>query len=192
MDKREIIDLVLKQEGFYNNNFGYISAAEAKEIGDRGGETYGGISKRAHPNWEGWAIINKSETLPDLTEMVIDFYDKNYYSKVETPYSNINLILFSSAVNCGIKRACKFLQYAINSHSNGGRRASMLTVDGILGEKTLTSLNALKDRMSAVEISTLVNLGAYYHKLDSPQFTTGWINRVGKIWRSSNSTFQLD
>jgi len=178
MNKKEIIDLMLKQEGFYNNNFGYVSKNEAEKKGDNGGETYAGIARKSHPDWEGWNIIDKTDGLPDLTDMVIDFYDKKYYSKIETSNENVNKILLSASVNCGVKNAVKFFQTAINLHNNGGKRTNNLVTDGVLGKLTLAGFEDLNDRHDAIVESILIEWGKYYHRLDFPQFITGWINRI--------------
>ena len=48
----ELFEGVIKHEGYYAN----VS-------GDRGGETYMGVARNLHPNWEGWPVIDlyKSE-----------------------------------------------------------------------------------------------------------------------------------
>ena len=90
---------------YYFTSDNNISAnfAEAREItnkneggyanttGDRGGETYRGISRAYWPNWEGWPIIDNikaSGRLPNASEgepldtMVMNFYKNNFWDKL--------------------------------------------------------------------------------------------------------------
>jgi hypothetical protein len=45
---------------------------------DKGGETYGGIAKRLHPNWYGWRYIKgnlkRHQIVPEAEPWVLDFY----------------------------------------------------------------------------------------------------------------------
>ena len=45
---KEAIKKTLKYEG------GYVNDKD-----DRGGETYRGVSRRYHPNWSGWKIVDE-------------------------------------------------------------------------------------------------------------------------------------
>jgi lysozyme family protein len=78
----ELFDGVIKHEGYYAN-----------ETGDKGGETYMGVARNLHPNWEGWQIIdgykltfgelkrNAKIDIPELTTMVKEFYKQTFYDK---------------------------------------------------------------------------------------------------------------
>lgn len=44
-------------------------------------ETYAGIYRKAHPEWEGWKYIDKGLEPP--FELVKDFYYENYYKPFE-------------------------------------------------------------------------------------------------------------
>lgn len=86
------IEFVLKWEGGYSNN-----------PADPGGETKFGISKRAYPN------LN----IASLTkEQAVAIYRKDYWEKcgcdrLEYP---LDVIVFDTAVNCGVQRALTWLQ----------------------------------------------------------------------------------
>ena len=47
LDLRKTYFPMLKREGFYNN-----------DPDDMGGETYRGVARNYHPQWEGWAIVD--------------------------------------------------------------------------------------------------------------------------------------
>ena len=72
----ELFDGVIKHEGYYAN-----------VEGDRGGETYMGVARNLHPDWEGWQYIdayketygeipwNKHIDIPELNCMVKEFWN---------------------------------------------------------------------------------------------------------------------
>jgi len=69
---------------------------------DPGGETNFGISKRAHPNLD----------IPNLLrEEAIGIYHAEYWMSAGCPLWNWpeNLVLFDTAVNLGVAKACYFL-----------------------------------------------------------------------------------
>lgn len=91
---KEGFQFVLKWEGNYVN-----------DPDDPGGETKYGISKRAYPH------LNISEL--KLIDAVYIYYD-DYWSKagcseLEYPF---NIVVFDTAVNCGVGRATHWLKKA--------------------------------------------------------------------------------
>lgn len=62
----------------------------AKVEGDRGGETYAGISRVSWPSWQGWAIVDAHKPLkhggkinsPNLQYLINLFYKRNFWDKV--------------------------------------------------------------------------------------------------------------
>lgn len=85
------IKFVLKWEGGYTNN-----------PKDPGGETKYGISKKSYPT-----IDIKNLTLNRAKEI----YHQNYWLKADCDKLSFpfNLIVFDTAVNCGVRRAKKFM-----------------------------------------------------------------------------------
>lgn len=108
------IQFVLKWEGGYSNN-----------PVDPGGETNFGISKRAYP------YLN----IASLTkEQAIAIYKKDYWEKcgcdrLEYP---MDIVVFDTAVNCGVQRAltwyqeypswCQFLMRRVKHYAERGQR----------------------------------------------------------------------
>lgn len=83
---------------------------------DNGGQTYKGISRKGWPKWEGWqridAIIRKSGRPkqnqyfkdPFLDSMILSFYKKNYWDKIEgdlVESQDIANIIYDFYVNSG-------------------------------------------------------------------------------------------
>ena len=151
-DFEKAFRFLLKWEG------GYVNDPD-----DPGGETKFGLSKRAFPD-----LDIKNLTEDDAKEI----YFKHYWiplkcHKLDWP---LNIVLFDTGVNLGIKRASKLLQEAINSF---GYR---LVVDGIIGPKTLKYAKMIDPSKLALRlIRERVKYYSHLNHLD--KFKNGWINR---------------
>lgn len=174
---KKFIEHILKCEGYW-----------VCDKDDIGGETYRGISRKAHPNWEGWEIVDAHKPLkknqkidsPELEESIIEFYDEKYYRPSKAHLINNNVIaahVFDHSVNAGIKAGAKILQKAINAVTHKG-----IDVDGVIGNVTLSFANnaAYSDRI-AKEIVSQRN--AFYTNIveknkTQAKFLNGWLNRV--------------
>lgn len=127
----EAFKQIAKYEGGYGN-----------DPHDSGGETYCGISRRFHPNWHGWYIIDNNKpirynkTLDCLKEDVYNFYKERYWHKLIDQVYNQKLSeeLFDVSVNMGSYRAIMFLKSSLKSMSYD------IKVDGILDNITLRIL----------------------------------------------------
>ena len=77
----KLINMVLTHEG------GYSSGNEKQTKGDKGKETYCGISRVYNPNWDGWKIIDRHKPIKynakikdsKLEASVKQYYYTNYY-----------------------------------------------------------------------------------------------------------------
>ena len=134
----KLIDMVLTDEGGY---------ASPKFDGH---ETYCGITRDNHPNWDGWKIVDANKPLKhgqiikntSLENDVRQFYYKYYYTPMKIQSLNDLLTsgqLFAMGVNAGSKNAVKLLQKAINKVYN-----VQIAVDGIIGKNTLSYANGSK------------------------------------------------
>jgi lysozyme family protein len=124
---------------------------------DTGGETYKGISRNNWPSWEGWKIIDKAkrprrkfpkclDTNEKLTEEVQEFYKGEFWDKlkgdeVAAKSRMVAIELFDTAVNCGHKRAIKFLQRSLTM--NGYGFYGKVLDDGKIGDLTLNALDVV-------------------------------------------------
>ncbi len=136
-------------------------------------ETYAGIYRKAYPNWEGWAYIDKGENPP--FKLINDFYYENFYKPFENiPNEAIRDLLFEFAVNASVRTATKLLQKVVGAKP-----------DGILGEKTLQKLNEYlteKFEENFIKDFTLARI-AFYTGLANKNpkkyglYLRGWINR---------------
>ena len=136
-------------------------------------QTYAGIYRKAHPNWQGWNYIDKGLTPP--FELVENFYYENFYKPFENIQSEtIKDLLFEFAVNASIKTAVKLLQKIVNAKP-----------DGILGNETLAKLEEYLQKHTEkdfIKDFTLARI-AFYTSLANKNpkkyglYLRGWINR---------------
>ena len=141
--------------------------------GDRGGKTYAGIAHNAHPNWGGWAVLERNPDDPKITQMVRDFYKEFYWDRVKgdaITHQDIAESIFDFGVNTGVRTASKLAQLVAN-----------VTPDGIIGDITVGELNRM-DSSLFVSNYALAKIARYAGivKRDQSQgrFLLGWINRT--------------
>lgn len=149
MDFEEAFEWIKKIEGGYVN-----------DPRDPGGETKWGISKRAYPNLD----------IKNLTEVEAKrLYERDYWWKSganKLPFP-VNLMVFDTAVNMGVKRAKEFLT------------------------KTTKLMNRSPEEISDL-LHRLVFYFVYRHQRESlylslgrkpryRRFLVGWLRRLNKL-----------
>lgn len=170
------LDLVLGAEG------GYVFH---NVPGDRGGDTYAGISRNNWPKWAGWKYLDKDKNVV-LTELVEDFYRANFWNKIWGDYINKQsaaYLIFDFGMNAGFTRSNKICQRIVGAH-----------VDGKFGPNTIMALNRYTNTPEKLELFLLkFSLERIYYYKDiaykdkrrkydtvksNMKFLPGWINRV--------------
>lgn len=136
---------------------------------DRGGQTFAGIARKFHPEWEGWQFVDAGETPP--TQLVRLFYHAEYWKPIQGDQiasQRIADVLFSQYVNMGAN-AIKLTQKVLGA-----------IADGKAGPKTLELLNAF-DEERFLDKFALATLARYYAigMKDKTQrdFWPGWFGR---------------
>lgn len=159
------LDACLRNEG------GYVLSNVA---GDAGGETFAGIARTRHPDWEGWQAIDRGDRdSATLRKAVQRFYRKEFWQPIrgdDIKREAIARSLFDFAVNAGVKTASRLAQEAAGAYP-----------DGIIGPKTLAKLNA-QTVAEFVPRFALQKL-AYYADICTrhpvqKKFLLGWLNRT--------------
>ncbi len=106
---KSALEFSLRWEGVYSN-----------DTSDPGGETKYGISKRSYPDLD---IVNL--TLDDASKI----YKRDYWDKMECDKyeAGLAIVLFDSAVNCGVGRTKKWLA-ELNTKANevAGKRSDWM------------------------------------------------------------------
>lgn len=150
--------------------------------GDNGGETYAGISRKFHPTWDGWAMVDCNKPLSH-NEIIHDsklefavrrFYKVNFWDKIKGDSiisQRIAELLYDYSVHSG-KRATTSIQSILG-----------LKQDGIIGNVTLSAINnsdedCLFSQLKNERLTFLVNLS---EKQSQRKFRDGWISRVNSF-----------
>ena len=130
---------------------------------DRGGATKYGISQKAYPRLD----------IKNLTrQQAKDIYYKDYWYKASCQFlpDYLKFIHFDTAVNSGVRTANRMLQKCIGT----------VTVDGIIGSKTLAMVSSVTLAQYIAERSL------FYAKIvkrnpSQIRFIVGWNNRLKKL-----------
>jgi len=165
---------------------------------DPGGETYRGIARRSHPDWEGWSRIDlykDSSAFPDVLDSdayiktaVRELYRRTYWQPVggdQYTSPTVASEMFDMAVHMGVKRAILFLQRALNALNREGELYDNITEDGDFGPQTSSTLEAYRQAEAPgfLHKLLLIQRGAFYLDITrrrerSETFLRGWLRRV--------------
>lgn len=140
-------ELILANEGGYSN-----------DPRDFGGETWKGIARIMHSNWEGWPLVDEIKANTDknsllkalaadeeLEVMVMKFYEKEFWNRMlcgQIEDQSIANELFDTAVNQGISKSVRQFQEALNLLNNNQKHYSDINEDGTMGNDTLKAYRA--------------------------------------------------
>ena len=129
--KKKIIDQIIEIEG------GYVNDPK-----DSGGETKYGITKATA---YAYGYMGNMKELP--RELAFEIYAKRYWdalnlSLIEAWSMQLAEELADTSVNMGPETAARFLQRSLNVLNMQEKKYSDMTVDGDLGQKTLTALRS--------------------------------------------------
>ena len=139
--------------------------------GDRGGQTYAGISRNAWPEWSGWQTVDAGRD--PSKEEVETFYRRHFWNRIhgdKIESQHVAETLFDFAVNVGARKAIQIAQ-----------RVLCVTDDGIIGPITLGALNRMEPELFAAQY-TVAKI-RYYADIVSRnrsqiKFLLGWILRA--------------
>lgn len=152
---------------------------------DRGGETNFGITTADARKW-GYAGSMAAISF-DLVESI---YRADYWTPMrgdEMTNQAIAEEVFDTSVNCGAVTGRRFLQEALNELNNQGKKYAEIVVDGLVGPRTLETLQFALALAPAYEAALLKSLnGQQYQRyrticLGNPGqevFMLGWLLRV--------------
>jgi lysozyme family protein len=146
---------------------------------DPGGETIMGISRRAHPKWEGWSLVDSGDRdSTQLKDKVRIFYWEKYWRPIhgDSLPEAIAVVFFDYAVHSGVGRAARELQRLVGLR--GG------AVDGVVGPKTIHAVWQWLELQGALPYVDrrrrfLTRLTQRRAKLQV--FYRGWMNRMDSL-----------
>jgi lysozyme family protein len=188
----------------YHNHTKGIEGGYANNPRDKaGGETFHGISRKNHPDWDGWPLVDaikeelgftskdtygKSSTWKaidieakrnsQLNELVSKlYYDRFYKTYMRSEISErLRDKMFDTAVNTGHVNAVKILQRSLNCLIT--EKENKLSVDGKLGSKTLAAISRFDEDKILSRYATY-NV-AYYED---------WIKTRGALFYDQREAF---
>jgi len=144
--------------------------------GDSGGRTYAGIAENYHPEWEGWAIIDRGDLdNPMLTQMVKEFYKSVFWDKMKGDDIEKQAIaesIFDFGVNAGLRTSVKIAQTVLGT-----------LPDGVIGPKSLAAINKFHEEQFVLKfaIAKIARYAALVKQdRTKSKFLLGWINRTLK------------
>lgn len=166
------LQITLAHEGLYSN-----------DPDDAGKETFRGISRKNHPNWDGWAIVDKNKGVPGfpanlvkhdtINQLVQSFYQVNFWKPISgNKISNQNTAdsIFDFAVNTGTLTSIVALQSIVGAK-----------LDGVVGDQTLNKLNSM-DFGHFQAAFTLAKIDHYIKVIEkrpaNKKYLYGWIIRA--------------
>ncbi len=171
-DFKQALELILKNEG------GYVFDKD-----DPGGETYKGVARNMNSKWRGWVSIDmmkKQAGFPknldqnaDLQEDVENFYERNYWDRIQGDSINSQAIansIFDFAVNAGVASSSSLAQMVVDA-----------TVDGVIGNKTVQLINSFSEELFLASF-TIAKISRYLAIVEkrptSRKYLYGWVRRA--------------
>jgi|GEM_PF-427947 len=169
----------------FDEAFGRISRNQGgyypEDGDDESDETYKGISRRFHPSWGGWVIVdalrraasNENElrrTLDQnerLKKEVRFFFKQIYWDRFagdRIPDQRIADELFDTSLNLGVHRAVCFLQESLNLLSGYREKHGSIPEDGRFGPMTLETLETYLKAEDSLDLLKVMNVleGMHY------------------------------
>lgn len=170
-----------------------IEGPYSNDKNDPGGVTVFGLTRKADPDWQGWAIVNQYQNksgypknLPYdvLRAMALPYYKAKYWDFAQLDKFPIQIAaeVFDQAVNLGNSVAIRNLQRALNVLNHRGKDYPDLVKDGIFGSKTLAAVLANKNPdavakfMNSYQGEDYTELAEGNDKFED--FTNGWAERL--------------
>ena len=164
---------------------------------DRGGETWRGIARKRHPEWEGWQIVDRLklesdfpknlDVDPDLPNLGVKFYHDHFWTPImgdSIQQQEIADEMYDTGVNMGPPTAIKFLQQSLNILNKNQQLYKDISEDGKMGQETL---GAIASYLGSRKLDLLLKVMNCYQAcryldlLKDPTqegFAVGWFNRV--------------
>lgn len=206
MSTNKGFDTVAGLGASYDNAYHMVIAGHeggyANDPDDPGGETYAGVARKFHPDWEGWSIIDEyKDSVPShefhsklrsslrLRFAVKEFFKLKYWTPIQgdalATYSSILADeMFDISVHLGSHKAGLFIQRGLNVLNNRQLLYKDIKVDGDIGNKTLNALRLCSQYERINYLISIINIlqGEHYiHRMeqnDTFEKYVGWFNRV--------------
>lgn len=187
-------------EKAYNKVVIHHEGGYVNDPDDPGGETFGGISRRSHPKWQGWKIIDAMKKHPEFPkclyrdqqllqlkrELYLNEYWTNSYDLIAD--DELSTKLFDLAVHSGRAKSTVLLQRTLNVLNKRETIYKNIRVDGIFGERTVAALGSCQANYEAKLIVNVLNgfqMKFYLELMEGNETLEkyiGWFKRVEINW----------
>lgn len=151
---------------------------------DSGGMTVWGISRRWHPDWPGWTLVDllldSGRTLieaahdPEVRDQARTFYFEVFWRRTglhRMSKHRVAVKVFDLAVNMGPRPAVMALQRALV------RTGVSVQVDGVIGPETLGAV-AAHPHIDWLLDALRVEAVRRYLEIGNRRYLAGWIRRA--------------
>ena len=162
--------------------FSWLMDRESREVTDdprdKGGQTAWGISRRYHPLWDGWGMVDSGITSGDEFEAAVSGFYRDVYSGLwNSAPERVREVLVDTAVNMGKVYAVQLLQASMCRLAD----SNYVDIDGVLGPQTREALRYAHPHGLAFTMCAL-RMAEYNRRArrdpDKRVFLQGWLNRV--------------
>lgn len=148
---------------------------------DPGGMTAWGISRRYHPLWDGWGLVDAGATSGlELENRVKAFYRDTYDILWSTLPARVNAVAVDTAINMGSVFAVQLMQASMNKLA----QSPWVIVDGKLGPRTYEAVR-IEDRNGLAFAMCAGRMAEYNRRARKDKvkqvFLQGWLNRVASL-----------
>lgn len=148
---------------------------------DPGGQTCWGISRRYHPTWPGWRMVDAGTTSgPELGLAVSTFYRETYGAMWASIPERARECVVDTAVNMGAVYAVQCLQDALNRLAG----SNYVDVDGQLGPQTKAAIKTV-DHGALAFAMCAIRMAEYNRRVRRDKskqvWLSGWLNRVSDL-----------
>lgn len=148
---------------------------------DPGGQTCWGISRRYHPTWAGWRMVDAGTSSgPEFGLAVSTFYRETYGSLWAAVPERARECVVDTAVNMGHVYAVQCLQDALNRLAG----SNYVDVDGQLGPQTRAAIKTVEPAALAFAMCA-IRMAEYNRRTTRDKakkiFLSGWLNRISDL-----------
>lgn len=154
---------------------------------DKGGETYGGITKNYNPNWIGWnelerykrdSVVCWNQHIPQIEQHVRDYYFdiwmKDGYHKIKEPLVANYIFDYRNTGTIALKH----IQQVLNYHGHNVKMTKKMD------EQTISAINKINPIIFILHLQEVRK--EFYTSVadrnpDLGRYLNGWINRANYI-----------
>jgi len=183
-----------------------IEAGYANDPDDKGGETYRGWSRKAHPDWKGWDVIDevksKAKNIDEINHLLDNNeeiqrllkigYKTEYWDKIQgdsIPDQQIANEVYDNAVHMGVETSSRYLQRTLNMLNRNQKYYNDIKVDGLIGSRQTLPVLGLCIKLNGVQrIVNVINGFQFKHYIErmeedrTQEKYIGWFDRVEVVW----------